>query len=197
MTEPGRDESVVIELRPAPWREVPRWPEVVREVGWLFLASVGLLLQGLTDLGTWWSASALTVVAMGFLVVGIDLLARSRDRLVLREETVELYRWSSRRARRRLRREHLSACRFVPRGAGYSVLALADRRTGTLLLSSGWEPHHEITLQTLGLEAPAVSEAEARLRVPKAFPWTVRHRLAFTIALLGSMVLGGLIALII
>jgi hypothetical protein len=177
MSDPGP----VCVLRPVPWSEQPQWDALRRLVLYRALLAVPLLLQYLVH------REDRPVLAL-LLLAGAVLIASgtawqwwrgTRERLVVTDETVELFRGRRDRPRSRVARKDLWAGRFsLYRGEpepGTQALAMSDGRDGILLTHAGWTPRYPELLTILGVSAPHVSPKVAARRHPEAFGWSTRH----------------------
>jgi hypothetical protein len=113
------------------------------------------------------------------------------ERLVLTDDTVELYQGRRRQPRARLVRANVWASRFVlyrpEADAGPQALAISDGSSGVLLDHAGWMPRYTELLTIIGIPAPWVSPKVATRRHPEAFGWSVRHPVASTVLTLAAL----------
>lgn len=182
MSDPG----TVRVLHPVPWSEQPQWVALRRLVLYRSLLALPFLFQFVVQRGDRPVLALLLLSAAGLIASGTawEWWQGTRERLVLTDDTVELFRGRRDRPRSRLARDDLWAARFsLYRGEpepGTQALAMSDGGDGILLTHAGWTPRYSELLTILGVSAPHVSTKVAARRHPEAFGWSTRHPMAST-----------------
>lgn len=184
MTEPAAsDLGARLVVEPVAWKESNGPAQVRRELRPGLLLSVVPALSIPRNLGQSPVLVALAVLLVigGLLTPLLTPLMHRRERVVVTDDAVEL--WRRRTLRRRVERgAHLRAARYrLGRGDGESPqhLALADGRVGLQLTDPRWVPHHLTIARTAGVDPPLTDVSAVRRDLPECFSRAGHWMIAF------------------